>query len=111
MRSVLISVSRSGLVWIWLCRKGLEMRKGLLTTMGLTGLLAASLVQGAVAAPIVPPATATALHGPSLEQVYYYHGRHYPYRYNNRYMRIDFIVTVIGIIIEIGRDKLPPVQP
>ena len=26
-------------------------------------------------------------------------------------MRIEFIVTVIGIIIEIGRDKLPPVQP
>ena len=26
-------------------------------------------------------------------------------------MCIEFIVTVIGIIIEIGRDKLPPVQP
>jgi len=26
-------------------------------------------------------------------------------------MRIEFIVTVTGIIIEIGRDKLPPVQP
>ena len=26
-------------------------------------------------------------------------------------MRIEFIVTVIGIIIEIGRDKLPPAQP
>ena len=26
-------------------------------------------------------------------------------------MRIEFIITVIGIIIEIGRNKLPPVQP
>jgi hypothetical protein len=69
-----------------LCRKGgLEMRKGLLTSMGLAGLFAASPVQGTVAAPIVPSTTATTLHGPLLEQVYYYHGRYYPYRYNNRY--------------------------
>jgi hypothetical protein len=61
------------------------MRKGLLTSMGLTGLLATSFVQGAAAAPIVPPVTPTALDGSSFEQVYYYRGRYYPYRYNNRY--------------------------
>jgi len=87
------------------------MRKGLLTSMGLTGLLAASLVQGAVAAPIVPPATATALHGPSLEQDITTTVDITHTATTIDIMRIEFIVTVIGIIIEIGRDKLPPVQP
>ncbi len=62
------------------------MRKDLWIAMGLAGLLAASLVQGSVAAPIVWHATPmTAVHGGLLNQVYYYHGRHYPYRYNGRY--------------------------
>ena len=61
------------------------MPKSLLTSMSLIVLLAPSLVQGTVAAPIVSPSTPMALSRPSFEQVYYYHGRHYPYRYNNRY--------------------------
>ena len=62
------------------------MLKGLLTAMVLAGPLAASLGQGAVAAPIAPPLTPTiALDGRSIEQVYYYHGRYYPYRYHGRY--------------------------
>ena len=62
------------------------MRKGLLTLMGLVGLLAASLVQGAVAAPMVPPAARVITpHGGSLGQVYYYHGRYYPYHHHGRY--------------------------
>jgi hypothetical protein len=66
--------------------RGLQMIKGLLTSMGLAGLVAASVVQGAVAAPTAPAISEIiAPHGRSLEQVYYYNGRHYPYRYNNRY--------------------------
>jgi hypothetical protein len=65
--------------------RGSTMRNGLLTSIGLIGLVAASFVQGAAAAPIVPPTIPTAVHGPSLEQVYYYHGRYYPYHYNHRY--------------------------
>jgi hypothetical protein len=62
------------------------MRKGLLTSMGLAGLLAASLVQGSVAAPIVLHATPmTVVHGGLLEHVYYYHGRYYPYHYHHGY--------------------------
>jgi hypothetical protein len=61
------------------------MRKGLLTSMGLAGVLAASLAQGTPAAPIVFDDPAIATHSRSLEQVYYYHGRYYPYYYNHRY--------------------------
>jgi hypothetical protein len=62
------------------------MRKELFTTIGLAGLLAALLVEETAAAQIEPPAPPTiAFHGRSIEQVYYYHGRYYPYHYNNRY--------------------------
>jgi hypothetical protein len=62
------------------------MRKDLLTSMGLTGLVAFSVVQGAGAAPIAPAVLPMAApSGGSLEQIYYYHGRHYPYHYNHRY--------------------------
>jgi len=62
------------------------MRKGLFTSIGLAGLLAASLVQGAVAAPIVPPATLMiAPYGDALEQVYYHQGRYYRYHHHGRY--------------------------
>ena len=65
---------------------GLEMRKELLTSMGLAGLMGVSVVQGADAAPMAPAVLPMAApSGGSLERVYYYHGRYYPYRYNNRY--------------------------
>ena len=66
-------------------RKGIRDAEGLLTSMGLAGLVTASVAQGSVAAPIAPAVPMVALRGGSLEQVYYYHGRYYPYRYNNRY--------------------------
>jgi hypothetical protein len=61
------------------------MCKGLAISIGLAGLFLTSLVQGTFAAPIVPPATVTTFQEPSLEQVYYYHGRYYPYHYYHRY--------------------------
>jgi hypothetical protein len=62
------------------------MRKALLISMGLAVLVGVSVMRGAVAAPIAPAVLPmAALSGSSPEQVYYYHGRHYPYRYNNRY--------------------------
>ena len=61
------------------------MRKRLVTSIALAGLFLASLVQRTIAAPIAPPAAVTALQEPPLEQVYYYHGRYYPYHYNSRY--------------------------
>jgi hypothetical protein len=64
---------------------GLEMRKDLLTSIGLAGLVTVSVAQGAVAAPIAPTVPMVAPSGGLLEQVYYYHGRYYPYRYNHRY--------------------------
>jgi len=60
------------------------MRKGMFM-MGLTGLLAVSLFQTTVAAPIVRSITPISLDGPFAWEVYYYHGRHYPYHYNHRY--------------------------
>jgi|HubBroStandDraft_6_1064221.scaffolds.fasta_scaffold473898_2 hypothetical protein len=60
------------------------MRKGLFM-MGLTGLLAVSFFQTTVAAPVVRSITPIALDGPLFKEVYYYHGRHYPYHYNYRY--------------------------
>lgn len=85
--------------------RGLTMRNGLLTSMGLTGLLATSFVPGAVAAPVVPPAIPTAVHGPSLEQVYYYHGRYYPYHYIIDIICIEFIAMGVGIIIDKAYDQ------
>jgi hypothetical protein len=62
------------------------MIKGLLTSMGLAGLLVASVLEGSVAAPIAPAASEIiAPRGQSLERVYYYNGRRYAYHYNNRY--------------------------
>jgi type IV secretory pathway TrbD component len=64
----------------------LGMIKGLLTSMGLAGLVAACVVQGAAAAPIAVAASKIiAPQEPSFERVYYYHGRYYAYHYNNRY--------------------------
>jgi hypothetical protein len=51
------------------------MIKGLLTSMGLAGLLVASVLEGSVAAPIAPAASEIiAPRGQSLERVYYYNG-------------------------------------
>jgi hypothetical protein len=61
------------------------MCRGVLAVLALTVLSATFFVRGTVAAPIVPPVTPMALYGPSLEQVYYHHGRYYPYHYHNRY--------------------------
>jgi hypothetical protein len=62
------------------------LKGGRSTSMVPAGLLAASLIQRTVAAPIVPPVTTPALaNGRSLEQVYYYHGRHYRYHYHSGY--------------------------
>jgi hypothetical protein len=77
--------TRSVLVWS-LPEGELEMIKGLLTSMGFAGLVAAFAVQGAVAAPIAPAAAEGIVpHGQLLEVSYYYNGRHYAYRHNNRY--------------------------
>jgi hypothetical protein len=63
------------------------MIKGLAASLSLAGLVAVFGATGAVAAPIAPPVpAAVAPHGQSIEPVYYYyHGRRYTYRYNNRY--------------------------
>ena len=62
------------------------MIKGLLTSMGFAGLVAAVTVQGAVAAPIAPAASEViAPQGQLIEVAYYYNGRHYAYYHNNRY--------------------------
>jgi len=55
--------------------------------MGLAGLVAASVAQGAVAAPIARAEAPSIVspNGRSFEEIYYYHGRYYPYRYNNSY--------------------------
>ena len=62
------------------------MIRDLLTSMGLAGLMAASVVQGAIAAPAAPAISEfIGPHRGSIQQVYYHNGRHYAYRYNNRY--------------------------
>lgn len=78
---------QSGPFWYKSLAEGeLEMIKGLLTSMGFAGLVAASAVQGVVAAPIAPAASEDiAPQGQSLEVAYYYNGRHYAYHHNNRY--------------------------
>jgi hypothetical protein len=63
------------------------MRKGLLISLGLAGLTAASVLQGATAAPLAlaRASVIASSNGQLFEEIYYYHGRHYPYRYNSRY--------------------------
>ena len=60
------------------------MRNRLLISMTLTGL-AVLFLQPTVAAPLAASAIPIAVQRPSLEQVYYSHGRYYPYHHNNRY--------------------------
>jgi hypothetical protein len=63
------------------------MRKGFLISVGLAGLASAFVLHGAVAAPfsLVKSPMTVSLSGRSFEEIYYYHGRYYPYRYNSRY--------------------------
>ena len=62
------------------------MRRGLWTSIGFCGLLQAALIPVSVAAPIVPSEAPIAFsHNSLIEQVYYYHGRYYPYRYHGGY--------------------------
>lgn len=61
------------------------MHNGLLTSMCLAGLLAASLGQGTVAAPIVLNDLSITAYNGSSERVYYYHGQYYPYYYRHGY--------------------------
>jgi hypothetical protein len=63
------------------------MRKGLLFSVGLAALEVAVVLQGAVAAPfaVVEGPMILSTNSRSLEEIYYYHGRYYPYRYNSRY--------------------------
>jgi hypothetical protein len=84
MRSVLKSSAGADEFWFDLSGRELEMRKGMFM-IGLTDLLRVSLFQTTVAAPIVRSITPIALDEPLLEEIYYYHGRYYPYHYNHRY--------------------------
>jgi hypothetical protein len=63
------------------------MRKGFSTSINFAALVAASVMHAAVAAPTLrtDPATAVPPNGSFLEQIYYYHGRHYQYHYNGKY--------------------------
>jgi len=63
------------------------MRKSLLISVALAGLAITGVLQGAVAAPFAlpEPALIVSANGGLFKQIYYYQGRHYPYRYNSRY--------------------------
>jgi hypothetical protein len=63
------------------------MRKGLLISTGFAGLVAALVTQAAVAAPTVRADASTIVRtGRFFEEIScYYHGHHYPYRYNGKY--------------------------
>ena len=65
------------------------MRSGLFSSIVIGGLLSAAAGQGAVAAPVpasTPPFRVLPAPQPSsIEPVYYYHGRYYPYRYHGHY--------------------------
>jgi len=63
------------------------MRKALLISAGLAGLAVASALQGAAAAPFALAGSSMIVspNGQLFEEIYYYHGQYYPYRYNSRY--------------------------
>jgi hypothetical protein len=61
------------------------MRRSLLAVAVVTGLLTLPMLHEAAAVPVMiaPP---TAPDG-SIKEVYYYHGRYYPYHYRGQYFR------------------------
>jgi hypothetical protein len=60
------------------------MRLRLLFVLVIAGFLPFALRHQAAAAPATPRLPSTSA-GASIENIYYYHGRHYSYRYNGRY--------------------------
>ena len=60
------------------------MRLGVLSVVVVAGLVSFALPHEAVAAPGAPHLPSASAGGP-IENVYYYHGRHYPYHYHGRY--------------------------
>ena len=64
------------------------MRQSLLLVMIVGGLLIASVGREAAAAPVTTASRVTApAHNGNITRIYYYHGRHYPYRYGGHYYR------------------------
>ena len=63
------------------------MRLGLLSVIALAASLSIVSLRGATAAPVLGAVVgASPLPAPhAIENVYYWHGRHYPYRYRGRY--------------------------
>jgi hypothetical protein len=63
------------------------MRKSLLISGALAVLAAAFVLRAAAAAPFVDVESSMIMSpgGRSVEEIYYYNGRYYPYGYNNRY--------------------------
>ena len=63
------------------------MRSVLFGALGFAAILGACTVHEAKAAPAVAvaPFTTHGSNGSPIEPIYYYRGRHYPYRYGGRY--------------------------
>jgi hypothetical protein len=63
------------------------MRSSLFSSIVIAGLLSTAAGQGAVAFPASTPPfrVLPAPQRSSIEPVYYYHGRYYPYRYQGHY--------------------------
>ena len=70
------------------------MRSRLFSSIVIAGLLSAAAGQGAVAFPVpasTPPfQVLPAPQRSSIEPVYYYRGRYYPYRYHGHYYRYRY---------------------
>ncbi len=65
------------------------MRLSLMLVMGVGSLLIVPVPRGAAAAPVMPaaPQRTLALADGAIQDIYYYHGRYYPYRYQGRYYK------------------------
>jgi len=63
------------------------MRSGLFSSIVIAGLLSAAAGQGAVAVPTSTPPfrVLPAPQRSSIDPIYYYRGRYYPYRYHGHY--------------------------
>ncbi|MBV9377097.1 MAG: hypothetical protein JO320_18935 [Alphaproteobacteria bacterium] len=65
------------------------MNKALLISAALAGLAVTGALQGVAAAPLALPDSPMIFspngHSRAFEEIYYFHGRNYPYGYNNRY--------------------------
>ena len=101
---MVVAASRPWLAGALLIRRS-PVRLSLLSVIVVASVLSFPLQHEAAAAPGAPHPTSLPADGP-IENVYYYHGRHYPYYYHRHY-EVDPVVRTTGAGFSVGGEAAP----